>query len=192
MMAVRQCGIACSIIKKEIEALQQCGEISIPFQYVDSRYHMRPAKLQDMLSAAICDTLETADRVVIVYGDCCPDMHIIAKDERVHRVNYRNCITLLLGDEEYRQQMRAGAFLVQAEWLKQWQTIFLEDLGLQDSATAKEMMRDMNKKLVYLDTGLEPIPMTDLEAFAAYVGLPWEILPVTLDKLKRAIQNELE
>ena len=54
-------------------------------------------------------------------------------------------------------------------------------------------MREMHSRLVYLDPGIEPVPHAELAEASAFLGLPMEILPVSLDpllaSLKQAAQN---
>ena len=53
-------------------------------------------------------------------------------------------------------------------------------------------MREMHSKLIYLDTGTRPVPMKDLEDCSQYCGLPWEVLQVSLEPLRKCIQDALD
>jgi methanogenic corrinoid protein MtbC1 len=58
-----------------------------------------------------------------------------------------------------------------------------------DNATS--LMQEMHRKLVYLDTGLTPAPETTLKECAAYCGLPFEVRPVSLERLRLTIEEAL-
>jgi len=46
-------GIACSVFQKEIEMLREQGKLTIPFIYLNSALHMKPAKLRDILDREV-------------------------------------------------------------------------------------------------------------------------------------------
>ena len=64
-----------------------------------------------------------------------------------------------------------------------------------NAKTAPIFMNDMHRVIIYLDTGLEPVPIGTLEAMAQFFELPYEVLSIELDFLKQAIltaQNEVQ
>jgi hypothetical protein len=89
---------------------------------------------------------------------------------------------MLLGRARYRELMHAQSFMLLPEWAVRWKEILQEELGLPPTV-ARDLMRENRAELVYLDTGLVPVPREELAAFAAYTGLPWRVEPVSLDHL---------
>ena len=61
-----------------------------------------------------------------------------------------------------------------------WEEIMRNELGLTH-AVAHDLMRDTRGVLVYLDTGLCPVPEQKLAAFSAYSGLPWRVETINLE-----------
>jgi hypothetical protein len=60
--------------------------------------------------------------------------------------------------------------------------VFQHELGLS-AEVARELMRENRGELVYLDTGLTPVPRATLDECAAFMGLPCRVEPVGLDSL---------
>jgi hypothetical protein len=126
--------------------------------------------------------------VLLIYGDCYPRMFQLEALPGLLRTQGHNCCEMLLGKAEYRRQEHEGAFFLIPEWARRWREIFTHHLGLNNE-NLKGIMQDMHQKLVYLDTGLVPIPHAQLEDFSNECGLPVEITPVTLDTLYDNILN---
>lgn len=72
-----------------------------------------------------------------------------------------------------------GAHLVTPGWLRRWR-LELRRLGL-DQATARELFGESVRRVVLLDTGVDPAAAAALSEFAEFVGLPAETLPVGVD-----------
>lgn len=68
--------------------------------------------------------------------------------------------------------------------------IFTAKMGL-DHDNAVGLMRDMHRKLVYLDTGKAPVPEGALKACSEYCGLPFEVLCAGIEEaMTRLKQSE--
>jgi hypothetical protein len=48
-------------------------------------------------------------------------------------------------------------------------------------------MNEMHTKLIYLNTGVSPVPTATLDAIAEYLSLPVEIFDIDLTHLRDAI-----
>lgn len=180
--------LACSILRPEIEAvmaeMRQEG-YDVEVSYLDSALHMTPRKLEAVLAAQL------APEDMIFFGDCCAGMRDFERAGHV-RVPVPNCMEWLLGRERYRQLMAAGAFFVQREWATRWKAILQDELGLSDKTLAREFFGGMHKMLVYLDTGMAPVPASQLAEMSAYTGLPLQYETVSLDPLRKTIRTALE
>ena len=186
--------IACSIFKKEIEALQASGELDLPVEYLNSMLHMVPAKLESRLQEAL-DSVRVLDpdrEVVMAYGDCCGHMDTFEAEAGTSRTEGINCCEIILGRDTYRKLRREGAFFLMPEWALSWKQVFIGQLGLRGPC-ARTFMQEMHTRLIYLDTGSLPVPHADLAEASEFLGLPLEILPVSLDpllaNLKQALQS---
>jgi hypothetical protein len=175
-------GVACGVFRQEIEALRAAGKIDWPFTYLGSMLHMRPGQLEQQLQARLAAELPPGHGVVLAYGDCCAHMLDFEASPRVARVAGINCCEIVLGHALYRERRAAGAFFFMPEWARRWREIFEQELGLRGEV-AKDFMQEMHTRLIYLDTGLQPVPDQLLAEAAAFAGLPLEVRPVSLEIL---------
>jgi len=184
--------IACSIFRGELQTLQERGElVDLPVRYLPSMLHMDPAKLARRLGALLEEEHRSPRKVLLLYGDCCPDMHLHEALPEVARTEGINCPEILLGRERYRSLRKEGVFFLMPEWALRWKEIFQDELGLT-AEVAHDFMGEMHTRLLYLDTGIMPVPETDLQRISEFTGLPWETMAVEPDHLKDALLSKLE
>ena len=172
--------LSCGVVRAEMEELLRLGLIDGELLFLDSMLHMNPPLLEARLTAALEQSTGRPGCLVLVYGDCSAHMLDLVRRFRVGRVKVINCAQLLLGRERYRQLMREEAFLVLPEWARRWEHIMKSELGL-NKEVAHDLMGENRGVLVYLDSGLAPVPVQHLANFSAYSGLPWRVETVTLD-----------
>ncbi len=182
--------IACSIFKKEIEALRAAGRLDLPVDYLNSMLHMVPERLETRLQTALAEARPegAGATVVFAYGDCCGHMEELAEGPGLARSEGINCCEIILGSDTYRTLRREGAFFLMPEWALGWKQIFVNQLGLLGPC-AREFMREMHTRLVYLDTGILPVPEAELAEASAFLGLPVEVRPVSLDPLLASLEQ---
>jgi len=186
--------ISCSIFQKEIEALQASGQLHLPVEYLNSMLHMVPVRLEARLHEALeaARGQDPGQDVVLAYGDCCGHMEDFEAEPGTSRTEGINCCEIILGRETYRKLRREGAFFLMPEWARSWRQVFVGQLGLLGPC-AKTFMQDLHTRLIYLDTGILPVPHEELAAASEFLGLPVEILPVSLDpllaNLRQAVQT---
>jgi hypothetical protein len=183
--------LACSILRHEVEALKESLGRELEVRYLGSMLHMNPELLDRQLAGLLEAEQDSGREVVLAYGDCCPRMLDFQAGPRIARTQGINCCELLLGRDRYRELRGAGAFFLMPEWALRWRRIFEEELGLGPS-NARSLMGEMHTRLVYLDTGLVPVPREALAEASAYTGLPWSILAVDLEPLRRQLREALE
>jgi len=181
----------CAVFKAEILALKERYWPDLDIRFLNSMLHMVPDELGSRLDKLIQKEVSSDHNILLVYGDCCPQMETLTEHPGVIRVRGNNCCDLLLGRQMYRRLSHEGAFFLFPEWAGRWQHIFRVELGL-NAANAASLMKDMHKKLVYLDTGFFPVPVEDLEACSLYCQLPWEVLAVSLEPLRECIQTAFD
>lgn len=180
--------IACSIFRREIEALQATSPLHMSVRYLSSMLHMVPEHLEAQLKEAIQKEQAQDHEVVLGFGDCCARMLELQSLQGITRTEGINCCEIILGKEPYRLLRREGAFFFLPEWAHRWREIFEHELGLNPT-NARGLMREMHTRLVYLDTGLVPVPEQAMAAASDYTGLPWEILPVDLEALRISLEK---
>jgi hypothetical protein len=182
--------ICCSVLRAEVESLRDGHWPDHKLIFLPSMTHMHPEQLASSLESVLDAELKRGYGVVLIYGDCCARMTELEALPGVVRTRGKNCCELLLGPEEYRRLSHEGVFFLIPEWARRWKEIFTKELGLnRDNATS--LMQEMHRKLIYLDTGLTPVPGKELRECAEYCGLPCEVLRVSLGHLHAGIEEAL-
>ncbi len=181
--------VCCGVLKQEVELLQKniLKSLETPI-FIGSMLHMYPKKLEDCLKQVLSKKNVLNKKVLIIYGDCCPKMGAFSDNKRVFRTKCNNCCDLLLGSSEYRRLAHEGVFFLLPEWAKRWKEIFSDHLGLNQQ-NAIEFMGEMHSKLMYLDTGIIPIPEKELKDCSIYCGLPFVVKKISLNELQKSIEE---
>lgn len=156
-------------------------------RYLSSMLHMRPVELASNLATAL-GTQNHEEPMVIIYGDCCMMMEQFEQIPGVARTKGANCCELILGKDLYTAMIRDGVFFLLPEWTHRWEEVFTRELGLSKE-NATDLMQDMHTRLVYLDTGVIPVPRNEIIRCSSFCGLPYEIMTVSCDHLKILIDN---
>ena len=187
----KSAAICCGVYKDEILVLKKRYWPNLTIHFLSSMLHMKPELLGTKLSAQLEEENVLEQKTLLIYGDCCMQMTDLTKSPDVVRVHGHNCIHQVLGSNEYKRLSHEGAFFLLPEWASRWNNIFKNELGLNE-ANAEDLMREMHSKLVYLDTGIRPVPTEHLKDCSRYCGLPWEVLQVSLEPLRKCIQDALD
>lgn len=180
--------IACSIFRFALGKLQKSEGFYLTVRYLPSMLHMKPEKLNSLLDNAIIEELDKGNKVILLYGDCHSHINKQENMPGVLRVHGINCPEILLAKEKFRALRKEGAFFLMPEWTKRWIEVFKEELGFSGQ-TAKDFMREMHTKLIYLDIEGIPAPVEKLKEVSEFTGLPWEILPTSLAPLFNEIKD---
>jgi PAS domain S-box-containing protein len=131
-------------------------------------------------------TLPSPDRCerVHVLGSACvaglPDPPVDLAHCRVEKME--QCFYLLAQREMVDHYFKTGAYLITPGWLARWPQ-HIQRWGF-DRETARSFFGESVKRLLLLDTGVDPASAAHLRDFAAFVDLPFEILPIGLDVLR--------
>ena len=177
--------ICCSVLRRELEALALDEYPDAELVFLDSMLHMHPEKLRHAIDAALA---ARPDRdCLLVYGDCHAHMQEAGRRPHCARTGAVNCGELLLGWETYHSFRNEKVFLFLPEWTERWRQVFVRELGFSDQSLAREFMQESRQRLVYLDTGLIPVPEKTLAEIADYFGMPVDVLAVSLNELHQAV-----
>lgn len=174
---------ACGILRRELEHL--LGESDIEIVYMDAALHVDDNKL----AGAINNTMAVlGDGVPVVIGTRChPDMEQLVANHGGRLINADSCIDMLLGGEKARLDTEADTFYLTGGWLENWREIFITGLGW-DAVDARQNFGYYDRILL-LDTGIAPIDEMQVLEFYEYTQVPVEIMPVTLDHLKKLLED---
>lgn len=181
--------ICCSALKPEVEQLCRTHWPDHKLTFLTSTMHLHPERLAAALQSVLEAEQKQNNRVVMIYGDCCARMTALESMPGVVRIRGKNCCELLLGTDEYRRLSHEGAFFIIPKWACRWKRFF-SGLGL-NRENASSLMQDLHSRLIYLDTGLAPVPENALHECADYCGLPYEVRPVSLEFFRAGIEDAL-
>ena len=179
--------IACSVFKPELTRLKEKGLIDFPVRYLNSALHMKPAVLHEHMSALVDKERNHGHEVLLIYGDCQPHIVDITSKKGVTRVSGIHCVEILVGKKMYKKLINDRVFCLLPEWADRWRELLFKLLDA-DPVTTVDIMKEIHRKLVYLDTGVYPIPHEKLKACSQHFKLPYEVLRGNLDHLDKIIQ----
>lgn len=165
--------IACSIFESSINHIFQKHEIKLPVIYIDSMLHMYPEKLKKILDKEIETNIES--KIILVFGDCHARMIDYEKNKNVKRIPGVNCCEIYMGKEKYKEERKAGSFILLPEWIERWEQVFKKELGFKTPKQAKPFMKEMHSKLLYINTETNNSNESILKQVSEFVGLPVEV-----------------
>jgi|SRR5208283_3092151 len=181
--------LACGVFRRELEALSRHGRLDCDTITLESMLHMKPAKLEQEMGRVI--EAGQNDKFLLLYGDCHPRMHELQVRENVSKVDGINCCDILLGREAYRRLQKDQAFIFLPEWTLRWREIFTHEFGFGNHELAQAFMKEHRKRLVYVDTGVMPVPDKTLHDISEFLGMPVETLHISLENLQQGIDKSL-
>ncbi len=182
---------ACSIFKNELEQLKTKKGMNLTTKYLSSMLHMKPEILDQQIKSEISKNKSNDKNVVLVFGDCSPNMEHISNEKGVTKLNGINCIEILLGKDIYRKLRKEGVFFLMPEWTMRWKEVFQQELGLRKDI-ARELMGEMHTRIIYIDTGQVDIPFDKIEEIEDYTGLKTEIMTVDFSQLHSSLSEAID
>ena len=182
--------LACGVFRMEMEALIARGSLDYPVTTLDSMLHMKPAGLERAMERAMA--AGPGDRFLLVYGDCHPRMHEMQDRKNTAKVAGINCCDIVLGRDVYRKLQKELAFIFMPEWTMRWREIFTHELGFKKPDVLQAFIQEHRKKLVYVDTGVLPVPDKTIQDIREFFGMPVEVMPVSLDFLLQGVNKALQ
>jgi hypothetical protein len=107
---------------------------------------------------------------------------------RVHK--FDTCFQFFLPEATVNHFVGQGAYLLTPGWLAHWRDQ-ISTWGF-DRETAAEFFGEFSSKLLLLDTGINPESVAQLQAFADFLSLPAEVLPVGLEWLQSLVATVVD
>jgi hypothetical protein len=184
--------IACGIFEKEIEALHR--ELGFPFEahYLGAGLHVDFDDLKGALVAELEKCQKNGnDGMIVVYGQCHPQIDEIIKPYHASLVACQNCVDAFITRKGMENKARNGLFFyLSPGWLDAWKDIFRRlNWGVEEA----RMQMGSFRGCVYLDTMKDaPAREEELLEFFDFTNLPFEIMPVDLGYFKSLIVNAKE
>ena len=181
--------ISCSVFRREIEALKSKGIIQCRTRYLpmwkrDRRHD--PGRAAERL---VREEREANRKVLLLCGGCHAGAVHTEDDDGVYRVPVRDCFELLVGTDRYRCHEEQHITYLLPEWVDEWSLSVRNGPGDPDAPIRGVPTSRGAERIVYLNTGLIPIPGEQINHIAIRTGLPVEVMDVSLDRIFRAIMQ---
>ncbi|XCN71481.1 MAG: ATP-binding protein [Candidatus Electrothrix aestuarii] len=179
-MLLTFCFIVCENFYPEVEAsVRQQGLTNVIVRSYPSHCCASPLNWSEL--AGISDKVQ-ADVTVISGSYCLRALELPPEKAESCRIRlYGQCHHLLLNPTLVDALQRNGTYLLSPGWLSRWQS-HVRVWGF-DRATAAEFFGESLRRLLLLDTGIDPKAQQHLAAFGDFLHLPTETLAVGLEFL---------
>lgn len=123
-----------------------------------------------------------------VYYPCdCSRCHL----KSIDRFAKKSCLSLVASDDLVRYLISKKAYLTTPGWLKQWKYHLLERYKF-DQETARLFFGEFCQKIILLNTNSHTGIQEDLEAFSAFLDMPYEAVNVGMETFYESMNQALE
>ncbi|MDD2338546.1 MAG: DUF1638 domain-containing protein [Geobacteraceae bacterium] len=181
--------VSCSILRKEISFLVEKNGWPVDPVFLPSSLHTSFEKLQHCLESAI-DRYPHGS-LCVMYGTCHPLMDAILAKRGALRTPGQNCVSILLGETLFTEELTKGAFFLLEEWSHTWDEVTVPIFG-RNPDLIRRIFREEHSSLLAVRTPCSAC----FEEEAAYVSectsLPLKWLDVSLDTLENVLREIFE
>lgn len=132
--------IACAVFKPALAHLRiEERYPAVRVTYLPSNLHLRPQGLKERVEKEIRSARKRGERVVVLYGECFPDMEEFCRKEGIAKVRGAHCYEMLLGAERFQQLVEemAGTYFAERELILNFQEYCVKPLELDDEEMRK-------------------------------------------------------
>ena len=195
--------VSCGVMRPELKYLEEEGWLDVDHIYFTGPgLHDKPRLLESQLRKQLEKATAESERVIVLYGKrCYLDMSAPEKTVEsimseygpgVTRLQAANCFDFLASNEERRKMYEdQEPYWLTPGWFAYWKGIFADwDDGLKNETFPKHGKACL---LCPLDT-FNDVAMNDPEKifeFSDWMGVPIEPQPVSLDRLKTLLLEQL-
>jgi hypothetical protein len=117
-------------------------------------------------------------------------MRLLEQEPLVSRTAGETCVDILLGDEctDLREN---GMLPILPDWLVSWRSVLVAKDGLATHLPGLSGGRPI-RSLLYLHTGLIPVPFEQLNELSLFTNIPYEVKETPLHGLYAGIMEAAE
>jgi signal transduction histidine kinase len=174
------CLMACSNLAPEVAAAAKAEGLNVQVVAFPAICRRTLRNSWTKVEAFVAEHADASAPLCLIGGSCLAEAETqprLPESATLYRLD--QCSALLIGPDTTARYLRQGAYLLTPGWLARWRE-YVDDWGF-DQATAREFFSESIRRLVLLDSGLAANSAEHLQAFADYVGLPSEQVPVGVD-----------
>lgn len=183
--------ICCGVLAEELELICQEEEITAEKYYIDPALHVDFDKLRARLIDVLAEVSHKHEDLIIIFGDCYPDIDQTITRYNGNRINAQDCIWALLGDKKEDLDSQGDIFYLTSGYLKHWRDIFASQNGLGWDPIDARQNFGFYDKIILLDTGVREIPEEEILEFFEYTRIPVEPIEIDLTYFKKLVLNRL-
>ena len=144
--------IACSALGKEVRNIIRKHQWDAQFLPLDSRYHLYPARIEEVVKEKLVETDGLYKRRVVVYGHCGAQKldRIIAEHEGAIRPVGPHCYEMYGGDD-FRKSVKdvPGTYILTDYLIHAWDKLIIRGLKLDKHPKLKTLMFAHYKRMIY-------------------------------------------
>lgn len=183
--------IGCGILHKEIERLIEKNRWNVHTHFLDSALHNYLQRLSVELNQALEECERSGKKTLVFYGSCHPLMEKYLEHHHTCRTQGQNCIVMLLGYENFMQELEKGAYFLLEDWALSWEPMITACFGMNMSVI-REIFHSSHKYILALRTPCNGDFTTAAEAAARFVDLPLEWRDVGLEHLETVLADAIQ
>jgi hypothetical protein len=175
--------VGCSILHKEVDFLIKKNGWNIETHFLVSSLHNYLNKLGDELNSALASEESRGVQSIVFYGSCHPRMEDILTQHHTVRTEGQNCIVMLLGYEQFMEELGKGAYFLLEDWALTWEPMITKAFG-NNVSVVREIFHSSHKFIVAVRTPTSTDFTAAAEAAARFVDLPLVWMDASLDHLE--------
>jgi len=189
--------VSCRTIQDEVKkAIAETG-VRHPVLWIESGLHNWPDKLRAKLQEQI-SSIDNVEYIIMAFGYCGNSLlGIISPNAKLVIPRVDDCISLLLGSNQRRQQMSSemATYYLTKGWMEYDNNILkeyercVERYGAEKAERVMKIMLENYRRLALIDTGAYNVEdcLHRSCGFACKLGLKHEVVPGSLELLKKLL-----
>ncbi len=132
---------------------------------------------------------EQKKKSIVICSKSCDVLDLLPEADSIQTTTGKYCFSHLTCDEFLNHLISQGSYIVSSGWVKKWKD-HLENMGF-DKDTARKFFQESNRQLVFLDVKEDRTDERLIKEFSSYVGLPYIIVPVELEKIRLMLRSKV-
>lgn len=169
--------IACVVFKPALEYLRlQERYPEVQVTYLPSNLHLRPQQLKERVAQEIRAARERGERVIVLYGNCFPDIEEFCQEQGAAKVPGHYCYEMLLGTERFQELIEemAGTYFAERDLVLNFQEYCVRPLELEDDDMRKYCFDNYRRMLLVMQPADHDI-VPKASEIAEFLGLPLSV-----------------
>ncbi|MFH1194668.1 MAG: HAMP domain-containing sensor histidine kinase [bacterium] len=182
------CFVVCNYFIKEVKHIIELDKITnadvISFPNACDKPEPTKKAIENFVHERINDYEQ-----IFVLSSCSKRFSELMENNKVNYLPADNCFEILLNKNLIEYYFATGYYILTRTWLQSYHHKFAE-WGF-DRNTIRDFFNESARKLLFLDTGIEPIDTELLNELSEAVNLPYEILPIGIEYLRLIINQKI-